>query len=89
MRFTYLNAAKTKQAPQLWLDILHKGVRTKFSIAQPTFLGVPQFSAAQAGSVLGVFDRSAYHRYCGNTLACRSSYLFYSAYSFCFLGPLP
>ena len=52
--FTYLNAAKTAQEPAIWLDILHKGVKTKFRIPQPEFLGVPQRSAAQVGSVLGI-----------------------------------
>ena len=52
--FTYLNAARTEQQPTIVLDILHKGVKTKFLVAQPEFLGVPQFSAAQVGSVVGI-----------------------------------
>ena len=51
---TYLNAARTEQQPTIWLDILHKGVKTKFRVAQPEFLGVPRFSAARVGSVLGI-----------------------------------
>ena len=53
VRFTYLNATSTPQQPTIWLDILHKGVKTKVRVAQPEFLGVPQFSAARAGSILG------------------------------------
>ena len=51
---TYLNAARTEQQPSIWLDIVHKGVKTKFRVAQPEFLGVPQFSAALVGSVVGI-----------------------------------
>ena len=54
VRLTYLNATSTPQQPAIWIDILHKGVRTKFRVAQPEFLGVPQFSAARVGSSLGV-----------------------------------
>ena len=54
VRLTYLNAAKLEQQPTIALDILHKGVKTKFRVPQPEFLGVPQFSAALVGSVLGV-----------------------------------
>ena len=54
VRITYLNATSTPQQPGIWLDILQKGVRTKFRVAQPEFLGVPQFSAARVGSILGI-----------------------------------
>ena len=54
VRLTYLNAAETPQQPGIWIDILHKGVKTKFRVPQPEFLGVPQYSAARAGVVLGI-----------------------------------
>ena len=53
VRLTYLNATNTPQQPAIWLDILHKGVKTKFRVPQPEFLGVPQFSAVQVGTALG------------------------------------
>ena len=55
IRFTFLNSAKTDRQPTLWLDILHKGVKTKFRVAQNQFWGVKQESAAIAGSLLGLF----------------------------------
>ena len=55
VRLTYLNATSTPQQPNIWLDILHKGVRTKFRVAQnELFLGVPKSAAAQVGSASGV-----------------------------------
>ena len=54
VRFTYMNTTSGPHPPMIWLDILHKGVKTKFRVAQPEFLGVPQYSAAQVGSVLGI-----------------------------------
>ena len=54
VRLTYLTSAKTGQHPAIFVDILHPGVKTKFRIAQPEFLGVPQFTAAWIGSALGI-----------------------------------
>ncbi len=54
VRLTYLNAARTEQQPAIWLDVLHKGVKTKFRVAQSEFLGVPQPSAALIGSASGI-----------------------------------
>ena len=54
VRITYLNATKTPQQPTIWLDILHKGVKTEIRVAQPEFFGVPQFYAAQIGSASGI-----------------------------------
>ena len=53
VRLTYLNATNTLQQPAIWLDILHKGVKTKFRVPQPEFLGVPRFTAAWIGSASG------------------------------------
>ena len=38
----------------IWLDILHKGVKTKFRGPQREFRGVPRPSALLVGSVLGI-----------------------------------
>ena len=54
VRFTYLNTTSEPEQPTIWLDILHKGVKTKFRVAQTEFLGVPQSSAGWVGSVLGI-----------------------------------
>ncbi len=54
VRLTFLNAASTDKQPSLWLDILHKGVKLKFRVAQNQFLGVPQPAAALAGAALGL-----------------------------------
>ena len=54
VRITYLNATNTPQQPTIWLDILHKGVKTEIRVAQPEFFGVPQFYAAQIGSASGI-----------------------------------
>lgn len=54
VRLTFLNAAKEQTQPTLWLDILHKGVKLKFGVAQKQILGVAQPMAALVGSLLGV-----------------------------------
>ena len=54
VRFTYLNTTSAPQQPSIWLDILHTGVKTKYRVAQPEYLGVPQFTATRVGSVLGI-----------------------------------
>ena len=55
VRLTYLNTAKTEQQPNIWLDILHKGVKAKFRIPpQEVFPGVPRDSAVMLGSALGI-----------------------------------
>lgn len=54
VRLTFLNAASGGKQPSLWLDILHKGVRLKFRVAQTEFLGVPQPAAALVGAALGL-----------------------------------
>jgi hypothetical protein len=54
VRFQYLNAAHSEAQPSIWLDILHKGVKLKFQVARNVILGVPQPTAAIAGTGLGV-----------------------------------
>ena len=54
VRIAYLNATNTPQQPTIWLDILHKGVKTEIRVAKPEFLGVPQVYAARIGSASGI-----------------------------------
>lgn len=54
VRLAFLNAASAGKEPSLWLDILHKGVRLKFQVAQRIFMGVPMPAASLIGSALGV-----------------------------------
>lgn len=51
-RLTFLTMPATDQNPNLWLDIVHKGVKLKFQVSQVEFLGIPQRSAALAGAAL-------------------------------------
>lgn len=53
VRFELLNAAKTEEQPRIWVEILQKGIKCKFRIAHPLFMGVPQPSAALVGSAIG------------------------------------
>ena len=54
VQLTYLNEASAGKELSLWLDIVHKGVRLKFQVAQSIFMGVPTPAAALVGSALGV-----------------------------------
>jgi len=53
VRFELLNAATTDEQPAIWLEILQKGIKCKFRIAHPLFMGVPQPLAAFVGSLIG------------------------------------
>ena len=54
VRLAFLNEASAGKEPSLHLDILHKGVRLKFQVAQRVFMGVPHSMATLVGSTLGV-----------------------------------
>jgi len=54
VRLTFLNAPTLGKQPSLWLDILHKGVKIRFRIAQNQFLGVSQPAAVLVGTAVGV-----------------------------------
>lgn len=54
IRFTFLNAAESSEAPSIWLDVLHPGVKLKYRVVPQEFLGVPQPAAALAGTLLGL-----------------------------------
>jgi len=53
LRFQFLNAAISEDQPEIWLDVLHKGVKCKFRVARNLFLGVPQPEAVLAGTLVG------------------------------------
>jgi ABC-type antimicrobial peptide transport system permease subunit len=55
VRLNYLNSAKGNSQPNIWLDVVHKGVRLKFRRPQNQLLGVSQPLAALVGSTLGFF----------------------------------
>jgi len=53
IRWHFLNAAKIRSQPSIWLDVVHKGVRLRFSPPQNEIFGVPQPRAALIGVVIG------------------------------------
>ena len=53
IRFEFLNAAESDEEPQIWLDVLHKGVNCKFRLWQDQFKGVPQPTAVLVGNLVG------------------------------------
>jgi hypothetical protein len=54
LRFQYLNVVHPEQQPAIWVEVLHKGVKCKFQVPKPQFLGVAQTEAAFAGTVVGL-----------------------------------
>jgi hypothetical protein len=54
VRFHFLNAAKTQAGPSIWLDVLHKGVKTKFRPARPEILGVALTTSIWIGMAIGL-----------------------------------
>lgn len=54
VRLTYLNSAKGNSTPNIWLTVLQKGVKLKFSAPQNQILGVSQPQAAFAGVIIGL-----------------------------------
>jgi len=54
VRLTFLNAASTENPPSIWLDIVHKGVKVRFRVAQDEFWGTPRPAAALVGTALGI-----------------------------------
>ena len=54
IRFTILNTPAGNNNPTLWIDILHKGIKIKYSVPQNETLGVPTALAAVYGFVLSV-----------------------------------
>ena len=52
LRFDFLNAAISDGQPNLWLEILHKGVKCKYMVAQKLVFGVPQPLAAVVGTIV-------------------------------------
>jgi len=54
LRFQYLNVVHPEEQPVIDVDILHKGVKCKFQIPKPQFLGVPRSDAVLAGTLVGL-----------------------------------
>ena len=54
LRFQFLNAAISEHQPNIWVDVLHKGVKCKFRIAKNLVFGVPQPEAALVGTFVGL-----------------------------------
>jgi hypothetical protein len=54
LRFEFLNSAIPNRQPSIWVDVLHKGVKCKFRIAQNMIFGVPQNDAAIIGTIFGL-----------------------------------
>ena len=54
LRFQFLNAAISERQPNIWVDVLHKGVKCKFRIAKNLVFGVPQPEAALVGTFVGL-----------------------------------
>ena len=54
VRFEFLNAPESNEQPTIWLDILEKGVKPKFTPPQDQFAGVPQPTAALVGTLVGL-----------------------------------
>lgn len=54
MRLEFLNAPYSGNSPNIWLDVLHKGVKLKYRNPQQEMLGVPKGTAAVTGMVLGI-----------------------------------
>jgi hypothetical protein len=50
----FLNAPPTSEAPTLFVDVTHRGIKLKFAIARPQFWGVARHRAAFAGMLLGL-----------------------------------
>ncbi|WP_369160482.1 hypothetical protein [Candidatus Thiodiazotropha sp. LNASS1] len=53
VRFEFLNTVDGETSPEIWLEVLHKGVNCKFRVAQQQFMGVTQPTAALAGTLVG------------------------------------
>ena len=54
VRFEFLNASESNEQPGIWLDILEKGIKLKFTPPQDQFAGVPQLTAALVGTLVGL-----------------------------------
>jgi len=54
IRLTFLNAANSDDVPQVWLNVVHPGVRVKYRALPQQFLGVPQPAAALVGFLSGL-----------------------------------
>ena len=76
VRFEFLNAPGSNEQPNIWLDILEKGVKLKFTPPQGQFAGVSQPTAALVGTLIGFILVALMLLYVSNPLtAATLSYL--------------
>lgn len=54
IRFAYLNTLRGGSGPTIWLDVLHKGVKSRYRVPYPETFGVPQPHAALVGALMGL-----------------------------------
>ena len=54
LKFQFLNAAISEKQPNIWVDVLHKGIKCKFRIARNMVFGVQQPAAALVGTAVGI-----------------------------------
>lgn len=68
IRFEFLNEAESEEQPEIWLDVLHKGVRCKFRPLQDQFMGVAKPTATLVGNMIGMLAVGLILIYAENTL---------------------
>lgn len=54
VRFYFLNTAETGTQPEIWLEVLHKGVNCKFKNVYNQYLGVERPMGALVGALMGL-----------------------------------
>ena len=68
IRFEFLNEAESEEQPEIWLDVLHKGVRCKFKPLQDQFMGVAKPTATLVGNMIGMLAVGLILIFAENTL---------------------
>ena len=68
IRFEFLNEPESEGQPEIWLDVLHKGVRCKFRPLQNQFMGESQPTATLVGNMLGMLALGIILIFAENTL---------------------
>lgn len=68
IRFEFLNEPESEGQPEIWLDVLHKGVRCKFRPFQDQFMGESQPKATFVGNMIGILAVGVILIFVENTL---------------------
>ena len=68
IRFEFLNEAESEEQPEIWLDVLHKGVRCKFRPLQDQFMGESKPTATLVGNMIGMLALGLLLIFVENTL---------------------